>query len=237
MNEQVLLPDAPQRIQTWLGLPTEDRPSVLTTLAGGDGSPERSIADGWPAWLPDAIYALFVTYPLMPLEERSDLDVAARKLAEALAEPVDYGAARWRLMIALLTSMEGYEPSGAALGMVELHEQALAGDAPPAEHWGAARDTLRLDAVTFEEHALAALGSVAAEAAVLMSAWPSRRDRATTRVLFDRIALSKLAPADERDPGRAAECATRATLRRQLLAALHGTVDRGVARGAAPLPH
>ena len=132
MKEQVLLPDAPQRIQTWLGLPAEDRPSVLTTLAGGVESPERSIADGWPAWLPDAILALFVTYPLMPLDERSDLEAAARKLAEALATPVDYKAARWRLMIALLTSMEAYEPSGAALAMVDLHEQALAGDAAAA---------------------------------------------------------------------------------------------------------
>ena len=233
MPEQILIPDAPERIKCWSAIPdVEDRGSVIEALTGRARKTEDYIADGWPSWLPDALVQAYPASPYAPLSEYSAIEDALGEIAHALAVPVDYEAARWRLMIATLINMHGYEPGGVAQPIVTLHERALYGDPPAAEQWGAARDALWLASATFSEQGLAAVAARTAEAAVLAAAWPGRRDMATARVLRSEVSVSELGEAGPESARRELGLSVQGEQRRRLRNALLGVV-----RGPTRVPH
>ena len=186
MPKRIVAPDARHYMQRWAAIgDVEDRPGTLHIFASAYiGHPiEACIAGGWPGWLPDVIEALFALSPQMGVRKYEEIKAALWPLSDMLATPVDYEAARWRLLISTLTSLPGYDPDGATHRIVRLLQRSAAGEDVPALRWGREREALRLHARSSDEHAFGTVAALTAEAVVLAATWPLQRDGATARVL------------------------------------------------------
>ena len=127
------MPDRIRRGAGWWGHDaTTTAMGALVPVA--DDFPGHVAPPGWPVWVPRVIHELYEADTGAP-DEQGAAAAWFADIAQLLASPVDYDAARHHFLAAVMRGIVALDTSGRAATAAALHERAMTQYPPAADEW------------------------------------------------------------------------------------------------------
>ena len=116
-----------------------DMVCMMSAFVPGAKSVEDCATAGWPQWMTEICIELFDAFVDVNDETQEAINWAF-KIAEVIAQDIDYKNAHRRFVVGLLEAVVDYDPNNAVRNILDLYKGLLKDITPSDENWAGAFD-------------------------------------------------------------------------------------------------